>query len=209
MVTTEQLIDAHAGPWRGATRHPFLDAVRDGSLPAAAFDRWLVQDAHYVEALLRFQCAVLARAPHADQLVLAQGLLALAEELLWFDDLAAERALDLQAPLRPACRAYADALARLAAAATAVPYAALITALWAIERAYLDAWRSARPGAPAYRPLVEHWTSEPFAAYVDGLAAAADRALAAASTGERKRAVEGFRQVCALERDFWQMAFAG
>ncbi len=204
-VDTRQLIEEHAEPWRGATRHPFLDGVRDGSLPAAALDRWLVQDAQYVDALLRFQCTVLAR--RTDQLVLAQGLLALAEELRWFDGLAAERTLDLRAPLLPACRAYTAELQRLTDAAEA-PYPALITALWTIERAYLDAWRSARPGAPAYRGLVEHWTVEPFAAYVEGLAAAADRALAAGSQ-HAEAARDAFLRICALERDFWQMAFAG
>lgn len=208
-MRTQQLIDDHTGEWRAAIQHPFLDGVRDGSLPATALDRWLAQDAQYVEALLRFQCAVLARAPRADQLVLAQGLLALAEELRWFDELAEERGLTLNAPLLPACRAYTDALQQLTDPAAAVPYVALITALWTIERAYLDAWRGARPGAPAYRALVEHWTVEPFAAYVQGLAAAADRALASASPAAAKAAGDAFRRVCALERSFWQMAFAG
>jgi formylaminopyrimidine deformylase / aminopyrimidine aminohydrolase len=31
--------------WSAATRHPFLDAVRDGTITDSAFDRWLVQDA--------------------------------------------------------------------------------------------------------------------------------------------------------------------
>ncbi len=206
-MDTEQFIEEHAGQWQGATRHPFLDGVRDGSLPAVALDRWLVQDAQYVDALLRFQCTVLARAPRGDQLVLAQGLLALAEELRWFDGLAAGRSLDLQEPLLPACRAYIAELQRLADAAE-TPYPALITALWTIERAYLDAWRGARPGAPAYRGLVEHWTVEPFAEYVAGLAAAADRALAA-DPEHADAARAAFLRICALERDFWQMAFAG
>jgi thiaminase len=186
---------------------PPVSGRRARRQPASGGDRWLVQDAHYVEALLRFQCAVLARAPRADQLVLAQGLVALAEELRWFDALAAERSLDLQAPLLPACRAYIAELQRMADAAE-TPYTALIAALWAIERAYLDAWRGARPGAPAYRGLVEHWSGEPFAEYVEGLAAAADRAL----TGDPEAADAArtaFLQICALERNFWQMALAG
>ena len=206
-MNTERLIAAHAEQWREATRHPFLDGVRDGSLPSPALDRWLVQDAHYVDALVRFQCAVLARAPRADQLLLAQGLLALAEELRWFDGLATQRSLDLRAPLLPACTDYTATLRRMASP-EATPYAVLIAALWTIERAYLDAWQGAQPGAPAYRVLVEHWSGEPFVAYVDGLAAAADHALAAdPATDDAARAA--FLQVCALERDFWQMAFVG
>jgi thiaminase/transcriptional activator TenA len=28
--------------WTAATRHPFLDAVREGTITDLAFDRWLV-----------------------------------------------------------------------------------------------------------------------------------------------------------------------
>ena len=36
--------------WSQATRHPFLDGVRDGTLPGAALGAWLVQDAHHFAA---------------------------------------------------------------------------------------------------------------------------------------------------------------
>ena len=29
-----ELLSRHADAWRGATAHPFLDAVREGTLPA-------------------------------------------------------------------------------------------------------------------------------------------------------------------------------
>jgi len=105
-VNTQDLLDGHEALWQQATRHPFLDGVHDGSLPAAALDRWLAQDERFVDALLRFQAAVLIRAPRADQLLLAQGLVALAEELRWFEGIARERGLALDAPLNAACREY-------------------------------------------------------------------------------------------------------
>jgi len=43
--------------WTAATRHRFLDLVRDGAIDLAAFDRWLVQDALFVSDLLWFQGA--------------------------------------------------------------------------------------------------------------------------------------------------------
>ena len=48
------LLSEHAADWARATRHPFLTAVRDGTLPAGAFDTWLVQDALFVADLLSF-----------------------------------------------------------------------------------------------------------------------------------------------------------
>jgi thiaminase/transcriptional activator TenA len=169
-VSTSDLLRDHAGAWERATRHPFLLGVRDGGVPAGAFDTWLVQDAHYVADLLRFQARLLARAPRPAQAVLAGGAVALVEELAWFAELAGRRGLDLDAPRLPATAAYAALLVRLDAAD--VP--AALTALWAIERVYLDAWTVAAPGAPGYAEYVAHWTTPEFAGYVDSLAAAAD-----------------------------------
>lgn len=189
-----ELLQRHPEIWRGATAHPFLTAVRDGSLPAGAFDTWLVQDARFVADLLRFQARLLARAPRPAQAVLAGGLVALVEELAWFEEQAAARGLDLTAPALPATAAYAELLERLDAAE--VPVA--LTALWTIERTYLDAWTTALPGAPAYREFVEHWTVPGFAGYVAGLETAAD------AVGGGGDVV--FTEVVAAEVAFWDMA---
>nr|WP_204261398.1 TenA family transcriptional regulator [Blastococcus saxobsidens] len=188
------MIRDHAGAWERATRHPFLLAVRDGSIRTGAFDTWLVQDARYVADLLRFQARLLARAPRPAQAVLAAGAVALVEELAWFEELAGRRGLDLDVPRLPATAAYAELLDRLDAAE--VP--AALTALWAIERVYLAAWTAAAPGAPEYAGYVAHWTTSGFAGYVDGLAAAAD------ALGGRHDAV--VLEVLDAETAFWDMA---
>jgi len=183
--------------WTAATRHPFLDGVRDGSLPVGALDTWLAQDALFVADLLAFQARLLARAPRSDQAVLAGGAVALVEELDWFEGLAASRGLDLAAAPLPATLAYRELLQRLDAA----PYADALGCLAVVERVYLQAWRSALPGAPAYAELVEHWTTPGFVAYVDALAAAADRA----GGPDEGLVADVLRQ----EAAFWQMAVAG
>ena len=76
--------------------------------------------------------------------------------------------------------------------------------LWALERAYLEAWRTALPAAPVFREFVEHWTNDAFAAYVSELEAATNRVLEPAGDAER----EAFRRVAQHERAFWQMAYA-
>jgi formylaminopyrimidine deformylase / aminopyrimidine aminohydrolase len=197
-VPVADLVDRHAEAWRGATRHRFLAAVTDGTLPPAAFDTWLVQDARFVADLLRFQARLLARAPRPAQFVLAAGAAALVEELGWFEGQAAARGLDLSAPALPATAAYAALLERLDAAD--VP--AALTALWTIERSYLDAWSAARPGAPAYREFVAHWSAPGFAGYVSGLEAAAD----GAGGGADAVFDAVFLEVLAAETAFWDMA---
>ena len=182
--------------WTAATRSPFLDGVHDGSLPVEALDTWLAQDALFIADLLPFQARLLARAPRSDQAVLAGGCVALVEELDWFERLAADRGLDLAAAPLPATLAYRDLLQRLDGA----PYADALGCLHVVERVYLEAWRSALPGAPAYAELVEHWTTPGFAAYVDELDAAAARAGAADGA-----LVD---DVLRLEAAFWAMALS-
>jgi thiaminase/transcriptional activator TenA len=200
-MQARQLIERHAAQWQAATRHPFLAAIRDGTLPPAAFAAWLAQDYHYVGDLLVFQARLLARAPRPAQAALAAGLVGLEAELTWFEEQAARRDLDLTAPRLPATAAYREYLAELDAAT----YHVAITTLWAIEQAYLDAWRGAAPGHADYREFVEHWTTPAFAAYVAALEQAADAALAEVES--QAAAERAFLEIARLERDFWEMAW--
>ncbi len=184
----------HDSLWADATRHPFLLAVRDGTITDAAFDRWLVQDALFVADLLTFQARLLARAPRLAQRTLAGGCAALVDELYWFADQAAKRGIDADQPALPATLAYRELFQRLDAA----PYDAAITALWVLERVYLLAWTTADSDTSPFRAFVEHWTTPAFADYVDALGALAT------TDGHDELITE----VLTLEVAFWDMALA-
>jgi thiaminase/transcriptional activator TenA len=190
------LIEAHPQPWQAAVSQPFLDGIREGWLPAADFQAWLIQDHHFLADLLAFQARLLAEAPRPDQAVLAGGLVGLEAELGWF-----ESRLEGE-PTRPRSR-ITDAYGRHLRELNRGPYAAAIVSLWALERVYLDAWTGAAPGAPGFREFVAHWTAPAFAAYVTPLATAADAALEAAGESERAAAESAFLATLELERDFW------
>lgn len=190
----DPLQTAPAAAWDRATRHPFLDAVRDGTA-GEAFDTWLAQDALFVADLLRFQARLVGRAPRPAQGVLAGGVVALVEELDWFEAQAALRGTDLDVAPLPATTAYARLLDRLDEA----PYPVAVTALWALERVYLLAWQHAAPGGGRFAAYVEHWTAPGFATYVDGLGTAADEAGAPG---------DAVPEVLALEAAFWDAAQA-
>ena len=128
--------------------------------------------------------------------MLAGGLVALVAELGWFERQARERGLDLAAPHHPTTASYRDLLDELGEA----PYGVALLGLWAMERAYLDAWSSAAPGHPPYREAVERWSAPGFAAYVRALEEAAD---AARDPAEDQQAEAAFLRVAALEQDFW------
>jgi len=191
-----ELPSRHADAWRAATRHPFLDGVRTGTLPAQAFAAWLAQDYRFVSDLLPFQARLLARSDRSGQEVLAGGLVALVAELGWFERQAQERGLELSVPRGSVTAAYRDCLDELERG----PSEVALLALWALERAYLEAWRSAAPGDADYREFVAHWTTPAFAGYVAALEAAADEALGPA---HQRAAEAAFLAVARLERDFW------
>jgi thiaminase len=155
--------------WAAATRHRFLDAVREGTISDLAFDQWLGQDALFVADLLTFQARLLARAPRPAQPVLAGGCVALVAELDWFEVQAARRGIDLGQPALPATLAYGELLQRLDAA----PYDDAVTALWVLERVYLLAWGSAASSTSPFTEFVQHWTAPGFAGYVEALGALA------------------------------------
>ncbi|MCA1716517.1 MAG: TenA family transcriptional regulator [Actinobacteria bacterium] len=203
-MKAQDLLEHHAPAWHEATRHPFLDAMRDGALTQEAFATWLAQDYLFVRDILDCQARLLTQALRADQAVLPRGLVAIEAELGWFEEQAERRSLDLQAPRHPTGAAYRDFLLRFL---EHEPYPAAITALWALERAYLEAWSGAVSGHPEYREFVEHWTTPDFAEYVAGLEQPADRALGPG--GEREQVEAAFLDVARLERDFWEMALSG
>ncbi|GGF46916.1 hypothetical protein GCM10011519_21140 [Marmoricola endophyticus] len=193
-MSVADVLRRHEEPWHRAVHHPFLDQVRDGSLPDPAFDTWLVQDHHFVTDLERFQQRLLERAPAHARRVLGDGLAALRDELAWFEGIAERRGLDLTSPRRPATERARELMVRLDAADVSTA----LLGLWAIERAYLDAWTYASPGAAHLREYVEHWTTPEFGAYVDGLARACDASPVAGD--------DTFLEVAEMERAFWVMA---
>lgn len=190
---------AAAGPvWRDATRSPFLDAAAAGTLPEEAFRRWLAQDYLFARGLTAFQAIALAKAPRDAHRVLIQGLVALDNELEWFETHAGRRGISLAGPPHPVCRAYLDFLMRNA---YTQPWPVLAAILFGVEASYLAAWSALAPAGP-YAEFIERWSNPSFVAYVSRLAELAARY-------PHSDAQQAFDQVLVYERDFWQMAWEG
>lgn len=194
-MTPQELIDRHPEEWRSAIDHPFLTGIADGTLPTAAFDAWLVQDHRFVTDLIDFQRRLLAVAPVPARAVLAAGVTALGPELGWMEEHCRRRGIDVASPPHPLTVEYRSHLEGLLASGAP----AALTGLWTLERAYLDAWRGAAPGAPEFREFVEHWTTPEFESYVSGLAAA----MAMAGADEA-----AFLATARLEARFWEVGWA-
>ena len=63
MSCADDLVAGEGGLWTTLAAHPFVVAVGDGTLPAAAFDRWLVADHVFVVGYRRFVAQLVAAAP--------------------------------------------------------------------------------------------------------------------------------------------------
>lgn len=198
-VTIIDTIRSRSELWAAATRHPFLDDVREGRVSTAAFDTWLAQDVLFVSDLLWFQERLLARAPRSAQPVLAAGTLGLTDELGWFEERAGERGLRLDVPPLPATRGYSALLRSLDGA----PYEVAVAGLWVLERVYLEAWTYASSPAGPYQVFVAHWTTPEFAGYVAALEKLVADEPAQARTADILAMCD---EVLSQERAFWDAA---
>jgi thiaminase len=202
-ITSSQLLHTHADRWQRAVVHPFLSACQDGSILPVQFNTWLVQDYLFVKDFTRMVGRILGSAPDHHLDTLLGGLIALKDELLWFQAKATERQIDLNALPQQTCQHYCDWMASLAGE----PYPVQATALWAIELAYNQGWQRPGPMAAPYTEFADRWGNPGFTDYVKLLAAQADEALQGASPQTQSLAEAAFLRVVRLEEDFWQMAF--
>ena len=184
--------------WERATRAKFLSAIADGTLPEDAFCRWLAQDYLFAKELTTFQAIATAKMPRGPQTLLIGGLSALDQELHWFETIAANRSLDLNATRHPVCRRYVDFLI---AAAYSSPFEVLLAILYGVEVSYLVAWSSLRPEGP-YAEFIQRWSDDRFEAYVRDLRAVSDQ-------HQHPDQQQQFNEVLRHEADFWRMTWEG
>lgn len=173
--TTHALLTEQASAWRRILDHPFVARTSDGSLPKATFDRWLTEDYFFVRSFRSFLEALTEVAPDDEaRKVLAGGLAALVPELELFETAATERGLDLGAEPSLLNLGYSSYL--FASVRESWPVG--ITVLYAVEKAYYDAWASVRDTTgrdTQYAGFIANWSSPEFSAYVDQLATLVDR----------------------------------
>ncbi|TWD80089.1 thiaminase/transcriptional activator TenA [Kribbella amoyensis] len=197
--TSSLLLAGQESAWKRILTHPFVTRTSAGTLPRARFDRWLTEDYFFVLAFRAFLRELSTIAPDdAAREVLAGGLAALEPELALFEAEAAERGLDLAVEPSLLNLGYSSYL--LASVHAGWPVG--ITVLYAVEKAYYDAWASVRdttgPDTP-YAGFVANWSSPEFAAYVEQLAGLVDREQPAAEL------TLAFDRVVRFELAFWDL----
>nr|WP_275402585.1 hypothetical protein [Streptomyces sp. SID13031] len=193
---------AQAATWRRILDHPFVSRTSAGSLPKATFDRWIAEDYFFVQSFHRYLEELSAAAPDDEaRKVLAGGLAALVPELALFEQAAAVRGIDLAGEPSLLNLGYSSYLFTSVGEGWPVG----ITVLYAVEKAYYDAWASVRDTTGAdtqYAGFIANWSSPEFAAYVEQLAELVDReSLTPAMT-------LAFDRVLRFELAFWDLVNA-
>ena len=97
---------------RASLEHPFVEALRDGTLAPAVFRGYIAQDAFFLEAFARAYALALARSRGSEPIGLFHVLIGgVRDELKLHAAYAAELEIDLpHVQANPACRAYTDFL---------------------------------------------------------------------------------------------------
>src|SRR5205823_5565079 len=151
--------------WARATKHPLIEAIGDGSLPAAAFNEAIKQHYHFVIGLGSYVRALSALAPDGDRAGLRLVASMLEPEYDLFRRYAHRERIDLEAEPIPECGDYLTFLNESARNG----YDHGIVAFYGCERALLEAWTYARESAgfsSPYAEWLENWSSSEFERFV-------------------------------------------
>jgi thiaminase/transcriptional activator TenA len=213
----ERLKTAAPAEWRAYTEHPFTTAMADGTLAAAAFRHYLVQDYLFLIEFARAYALAVYKSPQlADMREAAAGLSAILDvEMNLHVKLCADWGLspdDLErAPPAAEMLAYTryvldtgmrgDLLAlKVALAPCVIGYAEIATRLSALP--------GARAAANPYRVWIDEYAGAPYQEVAAQARTHLDRLAERYVTPAREaELVAIFKEATWLEADFWEMGW--
>ncbi|KAL2338960.1 hypothetical protein Fmac_013406 [Flemingia macrophylla] len=211
----EAWLRKHRYLYDGATRHPFILSIHDGTISIDSFKTWLAQDYLFVRALVPFAASVLIKAwkesdESGDVEVILRGVASLEDEISWFKREANKWGVPLSdvVPQRPNVK-YCGFLESLIS--PEVKYTVAITAFWAIEAVYHESFalciEEGSKTPPELKETCARWGNEAFHGnYCKSLQKIANRRLQKASDEELKKAEVVLLSVLEHELDFWNMS---
>lgn len=192
---------------RQIMEHPFLVGLADGTLPATIFERYLRDDAHYLDRYGRVLAALAVRAPTTADVGALAGFAsgaAVAEREL--HESLVGSALEASSP-SATCEAYTGFLI---SAATQRPVAVGLAAVLPCFRVYAHVGETlvaaSHPDHP-YRPWLEQYGDPDFAEATRRCEAIADR-WAGLDPSSIPAMHEAYRRATRYELAFWETAWA-
>lgn len=214
MRPTDHLKDLSADDWHAATRHPFTEALADGTLSEGAMLRYLQQDHLFLAGFVRLLASAVAHAPSlADAIPAAQFLgLITGPENTYFLRAIAALGGDPDTPATPA-PVTAEFQALMAQAATSGRYEQMLAVLVVAEWSYLD-WAAPHVDRADDLPFwFGEWIALHSGAGFEGVVAylrdQLDSVWHRLDEPERRAVEATFGHAVALERRFFDAAHDG
>jgi thiaminase (transcriptional activator TenA) len=199
--------------WEAQHDHPTVRGIGDGSLPVAAFARYVRQDYLFLIDYARLLALGAARAPDLETMrrfaELTQAILG--EEMELHRAFAAElgiSAAELEAEEpAPETAVYTDFLVRTAATGDfAELAAALLPCMWGYAEIGRRLARGPRPGDERYARWIDTYASEEFEALAAWCRGLVDRLAAETGEAGRERMRRAFETCSRHELGFWDTA---
>ncbi|RZC04420.1 putative bifunctional TENA-E protein [Glycine soja] len=200
---SETWLRKHRLIYDGATRHPLIISICDGTINIASFKTWLAQDYLFVRAFVPFAASVLIKAwkesdCRGDMEVILGGVASLEDEISWFKAEANKWGISLSDVVpQPPNKNYYRLLESL-------------MTFWAIEAVYQESFAHCiEEGSkipPELKETCARWGNEAFGKYCQSLLNIANRRLQKASDEELKKAEFMLLSVLEHEVEFWNMS---
>ncbi|KDQ58566.1 hypothetical protein JAAARDRAFT_206459 [Jaapia argillacea MUCL 33604] len=217
-------------PYSAAVEHNFLTAAGNGTLPHPRLALWLSQDRLYAaHAYPRFIGLLIAKIPFSSSdapdspaerrnervlNILTYSLQNVVKEVGFFREASKELQLDIHGwRERKATRNYTAEMIRIASLGTLEEG---LVFLWAMEKAYLDAWRYVETTlekftashaldstTTAISHFVSNWTSHEFVRFVDQLADLVNHLPIHHGSEKWKKAEVIWARLIEIEEEFW------
>lgn len=207
---SDQLWDQIGDIYAAVLAHPFLTGLTDGTLPAATFRHYVVQDAHYLRSYARALALCAAKAPDGEAVRLFAGdaAAAISVELGMHEEFLADFGGSTdEIPVLPTTLAYTSYLLRVAHQGSFVEgLAGVLPCYWIYARVGEQLLAKSSPN-PLYARWIQTYGGEEFQGTVRAVLALTDRVGADLAGSERARAVEHFVTTSRYEWMFWDAAW--
>jgi thiaminase/transcriptional activator TenA len=207
-VLHDQLWQANADLADRCLAHPFVTGLADGSLPRAAFERYVTQDSFYLRVFFRAYALAAGKVERQAHMELLLELMGGAlEEMRMHERFAAELGIDLREvrPLTPT-RSYTEFLEQMAWQRALDAHIAGMTPCMRLY-AHLGSQlaSTARAGAePAYRRWIDTYAAADFQVLADRVDGLLDDVA-----GDTAEVREAYRFAMRCELDFFEAAYRG
>lgn len=211
---SERLRRAAEPDWSAAVAHRFVQELADGTIDRAVLRRYLVQDYQFIDAFVVLLGAAIQAAPGFEQRVALGRFLGLvtSAENTYFERSFDELGVPGTERVRPALAAPTAGFRELMhEAAASGDYGSMVAVLTVAEWLYL-AWAAPLAGRAPDWFVIREWVAlhsgPDFEAWVEFLRTELDRAVEAGDAAARERIAARFHRAVALERAFFDAAYA-